>query len=54
MPRVYFTMLFIVLFTGLYIALAYFIPEEKLSNFIVVWVLVSFYAGQYSMRYPKK
>ncbi len=26
---------------------------DNLSRFIVVWVVIGFYAGQYSMKFPK-
>ena len=57
MKREYFGMLFIVVFVAL-IFLAIFIfgndkVMENLSRFIVVWILIGFYAGQYSMRFLK-
>lgn len=56
MKREYFGMLFIFVFVGLILLADYFIGEETrdyLSKFIVVVVLIGFYAGQYSMRFPK-
>ncbi len=56
MKREYFGMLFI--FTTLIIILSadYFIGEsvwDYLNKFIIIWILVAFYAGQYSMKFPK-
>jgi hypothetical protein len=53
MKREYFGMLFLILFVAIWFALDYFFGSEKLMNFIVIWVLCGFYAGQYSMRFPK-
>jgi hypothetical protein len=57
MKREYFGMIFTVVFVSL-LFLGYYIFDEKtitdyLSSFIVVWVLAGFYAGQYSMKFPK-
>lgn len=50
-------MLFMVTFVGLYFLLENFIGEEAvshyLSRFIVVWLLIAFSVGQYSMKFPK-
>lgn len=54
MTQRYFGMLFILLFVAIYIGLSYFVSAQKLSNFIVIWVLCGFYAGQYSTKYPKE
>ena len=54
MTQRYFGMLFILIFAAAYIGLTYIVDEVKLSHFIVVWVLVGFYAGQYSMRFKKE
>ena len=27
--------------------------KENLYRFIVIWILIAVYAGQYSMRFPK-
>jgi hypothetical protein len=57
MKREYFGMLFIIVFVALFFIAEYFFGEEKvmenLNRFIVIWVLLGFYAGQYSMRFPK-
>ncbi len=54
MTQWYFGMLFIFIFGALYIGLMYIVPAEKLSNFIIIWVMCGFYAGKYSMRFPKQ
>ena len=57
MKREYFGMLFILVFVLLIFLAEYLFGEEKiehyLSVFIVIWVLLGFYVGQYSMRFPK-
>ena len=57
MKREYFGMLFIIVFVCLTLTANYFfgklIFEEYISKFIVIWILIAFYAGQYSMRFPK-
>ena len=57
MKREYFGMLFMVVCVAM-IFLAIFIfgndkVMDNLSRFIVVWILVGFQVGQYSMRFPK-
>ena len=56
MKREYFGMLFILGFVLLIFLTKYFIGEkvyDYLSKFIVVWLMVAFQVGQYSMRFPK-
>ncbi|NBU80836.1 MAG: hypothetical protein EBS55_04225 [Flavobacteriaceae bacterium] len=57
MKREYFGMLFIIAFVASIFIAEEFFGEEKvthwLSSFIVVWVLMFIYAGQYSMRFQK-
>lgn len=57
MKREYFGMLFIFASVALiFIAGLIFGNEvvfDNLSRFIVVWVVIGFYAGQYSMKFPK-
>jgi energy-coupling factor transporter transmembrane protein EcfT len=56
MKREYFGMLFIIVFVLLVFLAEYLIGEEVwnyLSQYIVIWILVAFYAGQYSMKFPK-
>ncbi len=57
MKREYFGMLFMIAFVGLFLTAEYFIGEAQVSKYltlyIVVWVMLAFYAGQYSMKFPK-
>lgn len=57
MKREYFGMLFIIAFVALIFIAATILGDEvvfdNLSRFIVIWVLIGFYAGQYSMKFPK-
>ncbi|WP_396179400.1 hypothetical protein [Flavobacterium sp.] len=57
MKREYFGMLFLLLSVAL-ILMAYYLFSEEivtayLSRFVIIWLLVAFYAGQYSMKFPK-
>jgi hypothetical protein len=57
MKREYSGMIFLVVSVALiFIAEIIFGDEvvfDNLSRFIVVWILAVFYAGQYSMKFPK-
>lgn len=57
MKREYFGMIVIILFVLLIFLAEFIFGEkivlEKLNSFIVIVVLVFFYIGQYSMRFPK-
>ena len=57
MKREYFGMLFIIVFVSLIFLAEYFFSEAKvmnwLSTFIVIWIMIAFQVGQYSMRFPK-
>lgn len=57
MKREFFGMLFIVLFVALSTLAEYLFGEElvmdKLRTYIVIWVLLGFFVGQYSMKFPK-
>ena len=57
MKREYFGMIFIVICVVLIIGSGYIFGDEavfdNLSRFIVIWILAGFYAGQYSMKFPK-
>ncbi|TDE07805.1 hypothetical protein [Flavobacterium sandaracinum] len=57
MKREYFGMLFIIGFVCLALTANYFfgklILEDYISKFIVIWILIAFNVGQYSMRFPK-
>jgi hypothetical protein len=57
MKREYFGMLFLLLSVVL-ILMAYYLFSEEivttyLSRFVIIWLLIAFYAGQYSMKFPK-
>lgn len=58
MKREYFGMLFLGVFVAITLICYYFFNEaimtEYLSKYIVIWVLLGFYAGQYSMKFPKR
>lgn len=57
MKREYFGMLFMLVFIASIFIAEYFLGEARVTNwlstFIVIWVLLGFYVGQYSMRFPK-
>ncbi|MFM9987713.1 hypothetical protein [Flavobacterium sp.] len=57
MKREYFGMLFIIGSVALIFLAEYFFGEAKvmdnLSRFIVIWIMIAFQVGQYSMRFPK-
>ena len=57
MKREYFGMLFIVISAAIIITADYIfgdeVVQENLSRFIVIWIVAGFYAGQYSMKFPK-
>ena len=57
MKREYFGMLFIIFFVSSTFTADYFFGDEQVTNYlsksIAIWVLAGFYAGQYSMRFPK-
>lgn len=57
MKREYFGMLFMIAFLALYFVADYFLGEEVVSNYlslyIVIWLMIAFSAGQYSMKFPR-
>ncbi|WP_432671608.1 hypothetical protein [Flavobacterium sp. SM2513] len=57
MKREYFGMLFIAISVIIIIGCGYIFGDEavfeNINRFIVIWILVGFYAGQYSMKFPK-
>jgi len=56
MKREYFGMIFIIAFVLLILLAEYMIGEQVwdyVSTFIVIWILIGFYVGQHSMKYPK-
>jgi len=54
MTQRYFSMLFLLVFVALYIAVDFYFPQLQISKYIVVWVMCGIYAGQYSAKYPKE
>ena len=57
MKREYFGMLFIILFGGIVIIAEQFIGEkvfDYVGKFIIVWLMIAYQVGQYSMRFPKR
>ena len=57
MKREYVAMLFFVIFISLIFITEYFFGEkvyDYLSKFIVVWLMIAYQVGQYSMRFPKR
>lgn len=58
MKREYITGLFLLIFISVIIILSYAfdeqIIEEYLHRYIVVWLLLAIYVGQYSMKFPKR
>ena len=50
-------MLFIFVLVGLIFLADYIFGYDRvldfMKRFIVIWLLIAFYAGQYSMRFPK-
>ena len=57
MKREYFGILFLIGFVALIFVAEYFFGEDKvmdnLARFVVVWIMLGFQVGQYSMRFPK-
>jgi hypothetical protein len=55
--REYFGMLFMAVSVALIIFLQYIFGEEKITEylaaFIVIWLLIAYQVGKYSMRFPK-
>jgi len=57
MKREYFGMLFMVVFVAIILIADYFFGEEifteYFSRYCVIWILLAYYVGQHSMKYPK-
>ncbi|CAM2906963.1 hypothetical protein [Flavobacterium frigoris] len=57
MKREYFGMLFLIVSVCSIFAFNYifgeYIVQEHISKFIIIWILIAFFVGQYSMRFPK-
>lgn len=58
MKREYIGMIFILLVLAIIFIMAALFDQEtvfaNISRYIVIWLLIAFYAGQYSMKFPKK
>jgi hypothetical protein len=58
MKREYIGMIFILLALAIIFIMAALFDQETVfansSRYIVIWLLIAFYAGQYSMKFPKK
>ena len=57
MKREYFAMIFMSITVAVLLSNYYIFSEEivelYLSRFIIIWLFIAFYAGQYSMKFPK-
>ena len=57
MKREFFIMIFIIMTIALLFMAEHFatltVLKENLYRFIVIWILIAVYAGQYSMRFTK-
>jgi len=57
MKREYFGMLFMLAVLALILIAYYFFEEAKVSDFIskfiIIWIILGFNVGQYSMKFPK-
>jgi hypothetical protein len=57
MKREYFGMLFMVIFVGIILTADYIFGEaiftDYLGKYCVIWILIAYYVGQYSMKFPK-
>lgn len=58
MKREFVLAFFLILSVGIVFSAEYIFGEEKimtiLNNYIVFWLMIAFYLGQYSMRFPKR
>ena len=58
MTQRYFAIIFIITTGVLLLSLNYFLGEEKVTywsaRLLIIWVLLGFYLGQYSSKYPKE
>lgn len=53
MKREYFGALFFIVFTLFYLALTHFFGFETPSKYIIIWMLIAYFVGQYSVKFPK-
>jgi hypothetical protein len=58
MKREYFLVLLFAVFFIIYFTVEHFFGEaifdKYLRNYIIIWLLIPFYLGQYSMKFPKR
>ncbi len=54
MKREYFGALFFIAFTLFYLVLGHFLGYEVIAKYIIIWVMIAYFAGQYSTRFPKR
>jgi hypothetical protein len=58
MKREYIGMIFMILSAAILISTGTIFGQEivfaNVSRYIVIWLLIAFYVGQYSMKFPKK
>lgn len=58
MKREFFAALFFIVSVSIILLASYIVDEALVSDvlhkFIVIWLLIAYYAGQYSMRFPKR
>jgi hypothetical protein len=56
MKREYFGILFIIIITSIILLSDYIFGEafwRNIDRYIIIVILIAFYAGQYSMKFPK-
>ena len=58
MKREYIGMIFLLLTLIILIGATYIFEQAKIDDivtkFIIIWLLTTYYVGQYSMKFPKK
>jgi TM2 domain-containing membrane protein YozV len=58
MKREYVGLLFLLITVVIILGLGYLYEQQKVENiisrFIIIWLIVAYYVGQYSMRFPKR
>lgn len=58
MKREYFLVLLFVVFFIIYFTVEHFLGEaifdKYLRNYIIIWLMIPFHLGQYSMKFPKR
>jgi len=58
MKREYFIMLYMIFILAIMFIATFLIKEDiffhHLNKFIIVWIVLSVYVGQYSMKFPKR